>query len=490
MEENIEKKVNSATLWSSITEIVAKLITPLTNMILARLLTPEAFGIVATITMVISFTELFTDAGFQKYLIQHDFTDEADLDHHTNVAFWTNLLVSSVLFATIVVFRHQIAVLVGNDDIGNSIGVASVLILFASFSSIQMARFKRSMDFKSLFFVRIITSVISPIVTIPLALIFKNYWALLGGTLASQLLNAIILTIKSPWRPKLYYDFKKLKSMLSFSIWTLLESISIWLTSYIDIFIIARYMSEYYVGLYKTAMSAVGSYLSIISAALLPVLFSALSRCQFDEKQHQATYFKFQRLTALFVIPMGVGIFLYKDLVTQILLGNQWIEASSFVGLWGMTGAFTVVFSHLASEVFRSKGHPRTSLFMQVLHIVFLIPTICISVGFGFDALCLARSLVRVQLIITAFLLLKFKYHFGILTSIKNVVPMIISSMVMGVIGFALQRASDHLIWEIASVLICIIVYFFFLFTVFPSARKDIKAYPIMQKLSSFRKKG
>ena len=87
MSANINKKVGQATKWSSITEIIAKLISPITNMILARLLVPEAFGVVATITMVISFAEIFTDAGFQKYIIQHEFLDDEALNNSTNVAF-------------------------------------------------------------------------------------------------------------------------------------------------------------------------------------------------------------------------------------------------------------------------------------------------------------------------------------------------------------------------------------------------------------------
>ena len=78
MDENLKQKALYATRWSAITEIVAKLVVPISNMVLARLLTPEAFGVVATLTMVISFAELFTDAGFQKYLIQHEFRDDTD----------------------------------------------------------------------------------------------------------------------------------------------------------------------------------------------------------------------------------------------------------------------------------------------------------------------------------------------------------------------------------------------------------------------------
>ena len=76
MADNLNKKIVNATKWSTITEVMAKLVAPISSMVLARLLTPEAFGVVATLNMVIAFAEIFTDAGFQRYLIQHEFKDD------------------------------------------------------------------------------------------------------------------------------------------------------------------------------------------------------------------------------------------------------------------------------------------------------------------------------------------------------------------------------------------------------------------------------
>ena len=91
-------KIIGATKWSAITEIAAKLILPISNMVLARILTPDAFGVVATISMIVSFAEIFTDAGFQKYLIQHEFEDDTDREQSTTVAFWGNFILSIILW--------------------------------------------------------------------------------------------------------------------------------------------------------------------------------------------------------------------------------------------------------------------------------------------------------------------------------------------------------------------------------------------------------
>lgn len=134
MQNTLNRKIGNATKWSSLSELCAKLVAPISSMVLARLLTPEAFGVVATLNIIISFTDMFTDAGFQKYLIQHEFVSEGDREESTTVAFWTNLIISLVLWAIIIIFRHRIAALVGNPDKGNVLAFACMVLPLTSFS--------------------------------------------------------------------------------------------------------------------------------------------------------------------------------------------------------------------------------------------------------------------------------------------------------------------------------------------------------------------
>ena len=475
-------KVGSALKWSTITEIASKLISPITNMVLARLLAPEAFGLVATVTMVVTFAEVFTDAGFQKYIVQHEFKDEGDLNKSTNVAFWTNFFFSVLFFIVIAIFSSPIATLVGSPGASMAIIVASITIPLVSFSSIQTARYRRSFDFKSLFTVRMVTSAIPLVVTIPLALILKNYWALIIGTLLREVANAVILTVRSKWKPTFTYSYEKLKNMLSFSLWSMFEQISIWLTANLDIFIVGRMLNEYYLGLYKTSKITVSAYMGIITAATTPVLFSALSRCQSNEPEFRATFFKFQRLVGILVMPMGGGLFLYSDLATNILLGSQWAEASEFLGLWALTSSLTIIFGHYNGEVYRSKGKPKLSLLAQSIHLVFLVAVLLIVSPLGFRALYIGRSLLRFQLIITGLIILWIGFKISTWSIIKNVYPTVVSAILMGFFGYGLQRISPNVIWSIISVFLCAVFYFAVLLC-FRKTRNELISFPIVKKI-------
>ena len=456
---NLNNQVVNATKWSSLTELAAKLVAPISTMVLARLLTPDAFGVLVTATMIISFAEIFTDAGFQKYLIQHKFDSDEDLYRSTNVAFWSNFVLSLVIWVVIICFSEKIATLVGNDGRGDVIAVSCFCIPLAAFSSIQMALYKRSFDFKTLFWVRIVGVLIPLLVTIPLAYFTRSYWSLIVGMIALNLSNAIILTVKSKWRPSLFYSFRLLKDMFSFTAWSMIEAVAIWMTGYVDIFIVGTMLNQYYLGVYRTSMSTVGQIMGLITAATTPVLFSSLSRLQDNDEELKRMFFSFQKLVGILVIPLGVGIYLFRDLITEILLGNQWTEASHFIGLWGLTSSITIVLAHYCSEMFRAKGKPRLSVFAQVLHMAFLVPAVLWAVDKGFDTLCNTRALVRLTLVVINAVLLYKIVRISIRQTISNIMPSLISILPMIVICLILQQICTSMIAQLIYIVVSVSVY-------------------------------
>lgn len=452
-------KIVNAAKWSTITQFVVKIVTPVTTMILARILAPEAFAVLTTVTMIISFAEMFSDAGFQKYLVQREFKHENEKYMYANVAFWTNFGIAILFWVIIFLFCEPIAKFVGNPGLGYVISIACVQLPLASLSSIQMALYSRDFNFKTVFWMRLVSAIIPFFITIPLAFLGFGYWSLIIGTIFGSLSSAVILTVQSTWKPKWCYKFKVLKKMLSFSVWSLIESISIWLTIWVDSFIIGNVLSEYYLGLYKTSTSMVNALFALITAAATPVLFTTLSRLQNDPEQFNKVYFAAQRLVATIILPMGVGVYLYSDLATQLFLGTQWSEASGVIGIWALTSSIMIVFGHFCSEVYRAKGRPKLSLLAQVLHLVVLIPVCIICSAFGFWMLVFVRSWLRMEFVLVHFIIMNLVVGISFTKTFRNVIPPTISASIMGLIGFFLKEMSTSVLWSIVSIAICISFY-------------------------------
>lgn len=460
MGEELNKKIVTATKWSSVTEIAAKLVAPVTTMLLARILTPDAFGVLVTVMMVISFAEIFTDAGFQKFLIQHEFESDEELYQSTNVAFWTNLIFSLLIWGLIIIFSQPIAELVGSPNESSEIAVAGCCIPLAAFSSIQMALYKRGFDFKTLFYVRIVGVLIPLFVTVPLALYFRNCWALILGVIAQNFSNALLLTLKSPWKPNRFYSFAKLKEMFSFSMWSMIESVTVWLTLNMDIFFIGRLLSPYYLGLYRTSINTVGQVNSVITSATTPVLYSSLSRLQEEGELFKNLFFKFQKTVALLVFPLGAMIYIFRDYVTYLLLGSQWGEAAYFVGLWGVSSAIVIVFSNFCCDVYRAKGKPKLIFYVHAVYNIVLVFMLYFSVDKGFAFLCEMRTLCRIVLIGLNLFVMKKVVGITCLMMLRNVFPSLMTSICIIIISFLLP-SPQSLIYAVGYFTIYMLFYLF-----------------------------
>lgn len=475
---SLQSQTANATRWSSITEVASRLVLPLVNMVLARLLTPDAFGVVATITMIVSFAEIFADAGFQKYIIQHKFKDNIELNQCTDVAFWTNLSVSSLLWLIIYVFSEPLATLVGNPGLGNVVAIAALSLPMYAFSSIQMARFKRDMDFKSLFFVRMISILVPLFVTIPIAILTSSYWALIIGTLASNLANAIVLTIRSKWKPKLYYSIAQLKGMFFYSWWILLESVTTWMSSYSDTFIVSISLSAYYIGIYKTSMVTVNQIMGLIVAAASGPLFVALTRLQNKKSELVSTYNDYMTSLAFLIFPLSAGIWLYKDFITMVLLGDQWGEASNFIGLWGLMSSIALVLGTFANGLYNAIGKTFLSFSVSLVNLVLMVPILIWATPKGFDCLYISRSLLRVFFVLTQLISMYFILHYPVLDLLKRVLPVAIPTIIMSVCAYVMRMVSQSMLWTLISILLCIIIYLVVTYVMFN--KRFIKAFAML----------
>lgn len=456
---NITSKIATATKWSAISEVMAKLVTPISTMILARILTPEAYGAIAITAIVISFAELFTDSGFPKYIIQHDFQNDDEKCESANVAFWTNLTMSLIIWAFIVFFRHQIAKIVGSPELGNAIAVACIAIPITAFSSILTALFKRDLDFKTLFYVRIAGIAIPFIATIPLAIWLKSYWALIAGTILYQLANTIILAVNSKWQPKLYFCFGKLKEMLSFCIWIITNDVITYFTGYIDLFLISQKFDQHHLGIYRTAVSTSTHIITLVSAIVVPILLPAYSKLQNNHKLLRETMLKIQKYLGIVILPLGFGIFLYSDLVTNILLGNQWSEASPIIGIWGFLHTFSLLINRSCTNTYIAIGRPKISVLVQTLYATALIPAIIISSNIGFEAVYYTRAFAKIWMIILNLILIYITIRQSTLKIITNILPELAGCIAMYIGSVLLSLLGNSIEWQIASILICGIVY-------------------------------
>lgn len=467
MAENKNTVIQKSIGWSLFSEIAAKFVTPVTNMLLARILTPDDFGILAICNMLVSFVDIITDAGFGKYLVQSDIKSEEERDRLANVAFWSNLAISALMFLLIILNRVRIASLLGGKEYSTVICVASFQLILTSISSIQTGLFRRLFDFKKLFWARLAVAIMPLVIAVPFAYSTKSYWALIIGNLSGALINAILLTILSSWRPKFYYSFPLLKRMFNFSFWSLCEGLANWVIFWFDTFLVTQIYSAYYVGIYKNSANMVLSIMGMISASMSPVLLSVLSRVKDDKKEYESLYLTIQRIMLYLVIPMGVGLFCYRNIATYILFGSQWDEATNVIGAWSLMMMCSVIFYSFPAELYKSSGIPKILFFFQCGYLIFMVPICLTVVNNGFwtfvyvRCFCVIEQIVLSLILMRKFFLISPKRIFG-----NMIKPFLCSCSIILTSFVFLQFMNTRLLQFVAMLLSAsiylMLVFFFF----------------------------
>jgi PST family polysaccharide transporter len=413
---NSQKSISNSIKWSSFAEIAVKFITPITTMILARILAPEEFGILAICTMIVNFAEIIADSGFGKYIIQADFKGDDELKQYATVAFWSHLSVALFIWVVIIVLSTPLVNFLGIPNHESVLIVACSQLVFMSMISTQLGMLRRKFEFKKAFVARIATAIVTFLVSVSLAFATRSYWALIVGNVAGSVINALCLVWLSKWLPSFYYSVSILRRMFAFSFWSLCEGLAHWFIFWCDVFIATQFFTIYQLGLYKNSTSILLSFIGMITASMSPVLLSVLSRLKNDDSYNEV-YIRITKLFMYTLLPICISIYFCREFVTFVILGSKWMEAADIIGLWAVMLGISVFIYSFPAEIFKSKGIPKYLFFYQLCYIAFLIPVCFYSARFGFWSFVYARvSCIFIQLVLYMYFSKKvLKWNLGLL---------------------------------------------------------------------------
>lgn len=219
MAENTKSSVLSSLFWKFAERIGAQGVNLIVSIILARILAPEEYGLVALVTIFITISNVFIENGFGTALIQKKDADELDFSS----VFYCNILISIILYIIIFFASPLIANFYSNEQLTIILRVLAIVVLVSGLKSVQNAYVSRKMIFKKFFVCTSIGTIISAIVGIWMA--YKGYgvWALVAQQLTNNIVGTIMLWITVKWRPKLKFSFERLKGLFKFG-WKMLCS--------------------------------------------------------------------------------------------------------------------------------------------------------------------------------------------------------------------------------------------------------------------------
>jgi O-antigen/teichoic acid export membrane protein len=349
--EPVTQKAAGSVKWSALMEVVSRTASPIMFVILARLLTPEDFGVVSIAMIAISFSQMFWDAGLEKALIQTKEVPEKAAD----VVFWTNLVLGIVTYIILFLIAPWLATFFNSPASMPVLRVLGLQVVIASLTSVQQALFVRDLDFRQLFWVKLATAFVPGLFSIPMAFFGYGVWSLIAGSLVGSLLNLALLWRKSPWRPQLGFDWHIARKLFGFGIWVVGESLAAWFFTWGDSTILGRFLGVEDLGVYRVGWTISMIIFGLLLNPFLPVLYPTFSRLQDDIHKLTETFRKANRVVISLALPVGVGLLLVGPHLVSVFFGNKWHGLGLVVSMLGLAQGVSWLVA-INPELYRAMG--------------------------------------------------------------------------------------------------------------------------------------
>lgn len=428
MSDNLKEKAIKGFGWSAADNILKVGITFFVSIILARLLTPDEYGLIGILTIFISVFNTIVDSGFTNALIRKQ--DISDVDYCT--AFYTNLALS--IFMALVLFccAKPIAFFFRRDDLVALTQVMSCIVIINALSLVQKARMTKNIDFKTQTKVTLISVILSGIIGVWMAFQGYGVWALVGQQISSQLSITICFWFFNKWIPSLKFSWDSFKDMWSFG-WKLLVS-SLIDTMWKEVYqvVVGKVYSPATLGLYTRANQFSQLFSSNMTSIVQRVSYPVLSSIQDDKVRLKTAYQKVIRTTMLPTFVFMLGMAACAKSMILVLIGDKWIECVPFLQLICMSG---MLYPLHAINLNMLQVQGRSDLFLKLEIIKKIIALGPLLLGIFIDIYLMVGCSILTSCIsyyLNAYYSGPF-LHYSIKEQIKDILPSFIIGMVMAI---------------------------------------------------------
>jgi len=355
--------------WVAVSQ-TARIVSQLANIfVLARILPPSDYGLMAMATVVTNFALLLRDQGTSAAIIQKE-----GLAHNTiNTVFWFNILVGVLIAIIIMACSPLIAGYFKHSELINILLMLAIVFPISSSSISHQALLERESKFKKLAFIELTSSIIAMVVAVIAALNGAGVYSLVLQAILMALLSSILIWITSDWRPKGKPTIGELKAILPFIGHMTAFQVITYFFRNADSMVVGRLLGAVSLGVYSMAYRVMLLPVQNITWAASRALFPVMSRQQNVPDEMGKLYLQTLGFIAFLTAPLMAGIFSVREVFVEVAFGQQWLQVSSVLA-WLTPVGFMQSISSTTGTVFMAQGKTKllmwVSLFNAVLHLL------------------------------------------------------------------------------------------------------------------------
>ena len=456
MSDDLRQKTKIGLLWSSVERFSNQGIQFLFSIVLARLLTPEDYGIVAMVVIFFAIAQTFVDSGFSSAIVRKKDRTESDL----STCFYFNIFVGLGFYILLFLCSPFIADFYDQPILSPIVKISGLTVLINSLCIVQQAQFTIRIDFKTQAKITLTSTVISGILGILLAYLGYGVWALVWQGVTGSFVRMILFWILSKWRPR--ESFSKDSFHYLFGYGSKLLASGLLDTTYNNIYpiVIGKFYSPAQLGNFSRAQGWASLPSSNITGVLQRVTFPVLTEIQVDDERLATSYRKLLRMSAFVVFPLMMLLAAVASPLVRVVITAKWdacvpyLQIICFAMMWYPIHAINL-------NLLQVKGRSDLFLRLEIIKKVVGVCVMCVTIPLGVKAMCYGMIFTYVNaLLINTYYTGKL-INVGFIVQMKDLTPILITSIVSGIISYyCLPFFNSELIKIIISTIIYMGLYF------------------------------
>lgn len=409
------------------------------TLILARLLTPDDFGIIGMVSVIVNFMGMFREAGLSTATVQKERIENDQI----STLFWINVIISVILGTAILLASPLVSLFYKKPELTAVTAALSVSFILQGFTIQHSALLQRHLKFTILAINEVAAQIIMILVAVIMAAMGFHYWALVGGTLARSLTLVALTYYACQWKPGQLKRGTGVRSMLMFGGHLTGSYFVGYLSRNLDSLLIGRFIGSGPLGLYSRAFSLLMQPITQIRAPLTTLSLPVLSSLRHDPVRYQNYFRKLLDISISLSLPISVYCFLESEIIIRLCLGQQWMDAVPVFKVLSVAGFFVAI-SVSPGLVMQSYGYGKRYLQLNIATAIITSVSFIIGVPFGIIGIAtsyaISSALIMIPLVIFGFQ----ETPIRITLIVKAIIGPLISVTIAGVISFIVLNSIPH----------------------------------------------
>ena len=429
MPSDLKKKTAKGMLWSAVERFSTQGIQFLFGILLARLLTPNDYGMIAMLTIFIAVSQTFIDSGFGNALIRKPDRNEAD----KATVFFFNVFMAVACYGIIFLSAPLIAQFYSMPELTDILRILAINLIIQAFGSIQHLNLTIDLNFKALAKVTFIGAIVGGTAGLICAYNGLGVWSLVVQQLITIASRVILFWVLVHWRPKTFFNKSSFKNMFGFGSKLLASGLLNTLYDNIYDLIIGKAFAAATLGNYSRASHFANFPSSNVTGIFQRVTYPVLSKIQDDPDKLRKGYLKFLNMATLVIFPLMIGLAALAKPFILLVLTDKWFDVILILQIICIAQMWYPVHA-INLNILQVMGRSDLFLKLEIIKKIEGITVLCITLPFGIIAMCFGQWFNAIfGLVVNTYYSGKL-LNAGLLPQIKMYIPTLLNSLVMGAI--------------------------------------------------------